>query len=268
VLRSAIIIETSWQKRRTQMSCDRPYYRVCRCLLFFRDTTSNSSRAAGGNKTDLSTRRRIPLRGRGFTDVLVVTTTVRVLDRVHRNTSDLRPAVTLGLILVEGTSGLKHWLVETTATTNNTNHSPASGLNNLLRAGRQTDTRGSIIQVVRNNRSVVSGGTSNFSTVSLFLLHVANNGTFRHSRKRKNVSNLQLSFDTAEQELSSVDAFSGDEIHFLEAVFVRVAEDNAGNRGATSWVMDNVFNNSLDEPMSFGKVKSTMLDRTLAVLRM
>lgn len=46
---------------------------------------------------------------------LVVTTTVRVINRVHRHTAGTRPAVPLGPKLVERATGLEHGLVDTTA---------------------------------------------------------------------------------------------------------------------------------------------------------
>merc|ERR1719220_1635355 len=39
--------------------------------------------------------------------MLMVTTTVRMLNRVHRHTSDNRPALPLGLELVVSTAGLQ-----------------------------------------------------------------------------------------------------------------------------------------------------------------
>merc|ERR1711976_1033983 len=52
----------------------------------------------------------------------MVTTTVRMLHRVHGHTTHLRPAVPLSLVFVVGTTSLQHGLVNTNTTSNNTNH--------------------------------------------------------------------------------------------------------------------------------------------------
>merc|ERR1719264_1963723 len=69
--------------------------------------------AASGDKTDLLTRRSISRCGSWVTNVLMVTTTVRMFHGVHRHTSHTRPAVTLDFVFVERGSGLEHGLVNT-----------------------------------------------------------------------------------------------------------------------------------------------------------
>merc|ERR1719210_2135182 len=51
--------------------------------------------------------------------MLMVTTTVGMLDGVHGHTSDLRPAVPLDSVLVVRTTSLQHGLVDTTTTGHN-----------------------------------------------------------------------------------------------------------------------------------------------------
>ena len=59
------------------------------------------------------------------TNVLMVTTTVRVIDGVHGNTSNLGPAVTLDAVLVELVTSLKDGLIDSTSTGYQTNSSSA-----------------------------------------------------------------------------------------------------------------------------------------------
>ena len=54
------------------------------------------------------------------TNMLMVTTTVGMLHRVHSHTTHFRPAVPLGLVLVVGTTSLQHGLVNTATTSDNT----------------------------------------------------------------------------------------------------------------------------------------------------
>merc|ERR1719511_17741 len=54
----------------------------------------------------------------------MVTTTVGMLNGVHSHTTHLRPAVTLDLVHVVGTTGLQHGLVDTSTTGDDANGSP------------------------------------------------------------------------------------------------------------------------------------------------
>ena len=58
--------------------------------------TAEQTRPPGGNETGLLTLCGLAGNGRGFTNVLVVTTTVGVIDGVHGNTTSPGPAVALG----------------------------------------------------------------------------------------------------------------------------------------------------------------------------
>merc|ERR1719228_761327 len=56
-----------------------------------------------------------------------------MLYRVHRHTTDLRPAVPLGLVLVVGATSLQHRLVDTTTASDYTDHSAVGARDDLLR---------------------------------------------------------------------------------------------------------------------------------------
>ena len=91
---------------------------------------------AGSNETGLLSRDGRARNRRGLTNVLVVTTTVRVIDGVHSNTTCTRPAkggisitvlqandrslpVTLGLVFVVRATSLEQRFVDTSATSDN-----------------------------------------------------------------------------------------------------------------------------------------------------
>ena len=99
--------------------------KVKRSLLFllFLLASANPTGPAGGDETDLATGGRAPLNGGGLADVLMVTTTVGMLDEVHGHTTDLRPRVALDLVLVVSATGLQHGLVDTATTGDNADHS-------------------------------------------------------------------------------------------------------------------------------------------------
>ena len=95
-------------------------------------SSADSSGPAGGDKTDLATSRRSSLHGGSLSDMLMVTTTMGMLDGVHSHTTDLRPAVTLGLVLVVGTSSLQHGLVNTSTAGDDSDHGAVGGRDDLL----------------------------------------------------------------------------------------------------------------------------------------
>jgi len=78
-------------------------------LLHFLDLdgTAQQTSPAGGNKTDFLTGDGRTGNGRGFSDVLMVTTTMRMVDGIHSNTTSTGPVVTLGLEFVERTTSLQ-----------------------------------------------------------------------------------------------------------------------------------------------------------------
>ena len=63
--------------------------------------------------------------GRGVTDMLLVTTTMGMVDGVHSNTSNLGPSVSLCLVLPVSGTGLEEGLVGSLATGDDTDHSSA-----------------------------------------------------------------------------------------------------------------------------------------------
>ena len=81
---------------------------------------AHAARAARGNKADLLTGRRKARARRRSAQVLVVTTTVRVVDGVHGDTAHLRPLVALGGVLVVRAAGLQHRLLSAAAAGNDT----------------------------------------------------------------------------------------------------------------------------------------------------
>mmetsp|Transcript_38450 Transcript_38450/g.62498 ORF Transcript_38450/g.62498 Transcript_38450/m.62498 type:complete len:297 (+) Transcript_38450:59-949(+) len=236
----------------------------CRLLV---GTSGDTTRAAGGNETNLSTRRSIAFGSGCFTNVLVVTTTVRVLDGVHRHTSHLRPTVSLCFVFMVRAACFEHRLIETSTATDNAYHSTATALADFLGSGGKANARRSLIKVVCYDRSVVSGCSSQFTTVALLLFNVADDGTLRHSRKRKNVSDLKLCLSTCEDELTCVDPLGSNEVHFVELVFVRVAEDHASDGSSSTRVMNDFTDNTLNVSMTLCEVKSTVLYSSFTVLR-
>lgn len=110
--------------------------------------------------------------GRWVTNVLLVTTTVWMVDWVHGDTSDSWPSVSLGLVLPEGVSSLQEWLVGSLSTGNNTNHSSALTLDGLSDTGWELQSGLVTIIGVTDDDGGGTGGTGEGATVTVFGLNI------------------------------------------------------------------------------------------------
>ena len=97
--------------------------------------------SSGSDETSLLTAGSVPSGGCRVTNVLMITTTVRMLNRVHRDTTNLRPGVTLDLVLVEGVTSLQDRLLDTTATSDDTDNGTGTGVQFLTGTRRELDQR-------------------------------------------------------------------------------------------------------------------------------
>lgn len=197
------------------------------------DGTTDKTGTTGSDETDLLTSGSVARAGGGLADVLVVTTTVRVVDGVHSHTTSAGPRVPLDLELVVSTTGLEQGLVDTTTTGDDADSGTRGGGDGLLGTGRKTDTRGLAVGVVANDGGVVTRGTGERTTVTGLLLDVADNGTFGERREGENVGDVQGSLLTAVDELAGGETLSGNEGLDTGAVLVRVTESDLG-KGSTT----------------------------------
>merc|ERR1719193_1934238 len=160
-------------------------------LLLVLLSTTNSSGPAGGDKTDLATRRSATHDSGGLTNMLMVTTTVGMLDRVHGHTTDLGPAVPLDLVLVVRAAGLQDGLVDTTAASDDADCGAVGRGDDLLGAGGQLDPGPLGVGVVGDHDGVVARGTGDAATVAGLLLEVADDGTLGHLADGDDVAHSQ-----------------------------------------------------------------------------
>ncbi len=156
--------------------------------------------------------------------MLMVTTTVGMLDGVHSHTTHLGPAVALHLVLVVGASGLQHGLVNTAASGNDANHGTVGRGNNLLGARWKLDSGPLGVRIVGDDSGVIARGTSDTAAVASLLLQVGHNGTLGHATNRHDVSHGQLGLLAAVDKLAGVHALGGDEELLLDLVAVGIPE--------------------------------------------
>ena len=149
---------------------------------------SDETRPSGGNQTNLLTTGLVSSDSRWVTNVLVVTTTVRMLDWVHGNTSDSGPVVSLGLVLVPGGVGSEEWLVGSLTTSSNSNHGSAVTLDGLSGAGWEFDSGLPAVLGVADDDGGGTGSSSERASVTVLSLAVGDDGSLWHLVDWKNVA--------------------------------------------------------------------------------
>jgi len=198
--------------------------------------------------------------------MLMVTTTVRMLDWILGDTANLWPAVSLYSKFVVGATGLEHWLVNSTAASHEAQASSVLAVEELLDARWQLNSSSASIGVVRHDSTVTARGFCNLATVTGFFLKRADDGTFWHVTNWHDVTDVELSLLTAVDELTGADALWADHGFGDLTVLIRVLELDLGERGAATWIMNDVLDETLDEALSFGKVERAKLGGALAAL--
>jgi hypothetical protein len=186
-----------------------------------------------------------------------------VIDGVHGNTTSLGPRVALDGELVLGARGLQERFVCTATTGDNSNHTTHAGLDNLLGTRGELDTGLALVRVVANDSDVVARGATKSTTVTDLLLDVGDNGTLGAGSEREDVSNGQRGVLSSVDELASVHALVGDEGLGVKLEAVGVTEDDLGQGGTATGVVDDVLYDTTNISVSLGKVESAELGRGL-----
>ena len=177
----------------------------------------------------------------GVTNVLMVTTSVGMFNGIHTHTTNDWPVVLLDLVLVVGTTGLEDGLINTTTSGDDSDLASSSRVEGLLGTGWKTDTGLLCVGVVADDGGVVTRGTGNLTAISGVEFDVEDGRTFGDLGQRKDVSDREFGFGSAEDELASVHSLSGNEELFCVLVPVGVFENNTSKRGTTTWVMDDLL---------------------------
>jgi len=187
----------------------------------------------------------------------MVTTTVRMLDGVHGNTSNSGPVSLLGLGLEVGSVGLEDGLVSSLATGNDANHASAGRLHGLSDSGRKSDSGLSAVLGVTDDDAGGAGSTGKNAAVSLFGLDVGDDGTLGHGADGEDVANSEGGLRSGVNELAGVHALDCDEKLSVLLVFVLVFENDLGEGGTTAGVVHDVSHNALDVSSALDVVQSS-----------
>jgi len=194
----------------------------------------------------------------------MVTTAEGMLNGIHGDTTDLWPAVTLDLVLVISTASLQQWLVNTTTAGDDANGTAAARVKDLLAAGWQLDAGLAGVGIVRDDDARVARGLGNLATIANLHLNTATGGTFGHLANGQNIANVKGGLVAAVDGLAGGGALGGDEGLGVLAVLVAVLEVHLHQGCATTGIVDDVLDDTLDEAMSLGEINRSVLGSTLA----
>eukprot|EP00208_Stichococcus_sp_RCC1054_P002233 CAMPEP_0206134926 /NCGR_PEP_ID=MMETSP1473-20131121/314_1 /ASSEMBLY_ACC=CAM_ASM_001109 /TAXON_ID=1461547 /ORGANISM="Stichococcus sp, Strain RCC1054" /LENGTH=266 /DNA_ID=CAMNT_0053526571 /DNA_START=2195 /DNA_END=2996 /DNA_ORIENTATION=+ len=243
---------------------------ICRSSLTLGggdSSTLEATGAAGSNETNLLAGGCVAAHSGGVPNVLVVTTTVGVLHRIHSHTTHLRPAVALHAELVVGVASLQQGLFSTPAASHLPHHRAACARQHLLGAGRQLDAGDTSVGVVRHHDAVVPGRTRQAAAVTRLLLHVADDSTLGHVTDRLDVADVQRRPLASVQELARVHALRRHEELLLVLEPHRVPEGDPGEGSATGGVVQDLRHHALDVAIALGGIQHTVLGGALPVSR-
>lgn len=195
----------------------------------------------------------------------MVTTSVRVLNGVHGNTSNSGPAVALNLVLVVLVTGLHDGLVNSATTSDHTNHSSAGAVQSLSGTRGKSDSGLAAILGVTDDDSTATGGLGQSTAITNLGLEVANYSTLGNLADWENVTDGKLSALTAVDELTTVHALSSNEVSLDQLVLVGISEVDSGNGSTSAGIVDDFSNDTLDIAVSLSEVVSSELGGTLSV---
>ena len=127
--------------------------------------------------------------------MLLVTTTMGMVDGVHSDTSNTGPSVSLGLVLPERSTSLQEGLVGSLATSDDTNHGSAVTLDSLSDTGWESYSSLLHVLGVTDNNGGGTGGSGEGGSISVLGLNIANNSAFGHHVNWHDIANSEGSYN-------------------------------------------------------------------------
>jgi len=229
--------------------------------------TTDTASTGGSNETHLATGGGSTAHSGRVTNMLMVTATMTMFDRVPGNTTNTGPhAVLLTLVLEIGVTGLEERLLETATTSNDANHGTAVGVDALLEAGRELQAGTASVDVVANDDGAVATSTGNTSTVANLGLNVADNGGLGELANGENVANGKGSLAAHEHVLASESTLGGD--HKLSNTLVSsgVAELDGHHGSTTAGVVEDLPDDTTHVTVAVRVVHHTQLGGSKALV--
>ena len=204
-------------------------------------TSTNTAGATGGDESNLLAGGAVTAHSGRVSNVLMVTSSVGMLNGVTGHTTNLGPAVTLAAEAEEGVTGLEDGLLNTSSSGDDSDDATAGGAELLGVAGGELHVGVAELGLVGHDDAVVAGGAGEGSTISGLLLNAAHDATLRDATDGEDVSDGQGGVLSADDGLSGEETLGGDEELLDALVLVGIAELDAGKGGTTaSLVLDGL----------------------------
>jgi len=129
-----------------------------------------------------------------MTDMLMVTTTVRMLDGIHSNTSDLWPILSLIFKFEFGSTSFKKWFIGSATSSDDADHGSADTWDSFSLSRWESDSGLLTVIGVADNGSSAATSSGESSSVTNFLFNVTNCGTFWDLVNWEDVTGVDVSF--------------------------------------------------------------------------
>jgi len=223
----------------------------CLFLLFLDECTTDETSSSGCDKTDLLSCWGESRHCGWVSNVLMVTSSVRMFDWVHCHTTDVGPVASLDFEHVVFDTGLHDWFIGTATTADDTDHSSAVSVDGLSCTGWQDDSSTETIFRVSDDCSAGSTCTGVLTLISSNLLDVHDDGTFWDLVDGEDVTDGNLGLGAAVDVLASVHTLWGNVEFRFQSIFIWVTEDNSGNWGTTAGVVNYFFDETSDVSVAF-----------------
>lgn len=198
--------------------------------------------------------------------MLLVTTTEGMVNGIHGNSSNSRPSLSESLHLVIDSTSLKDGLVDSFTGGNQTNHSSGVTSEGLSGTRRKLDSGLGKIVGVTDDDSGSTGASGQFTLITRLGFNVADGSTFGDLVDGEDVTSGEGSFISTVDELTSVHAFSSQEVGSLESIFIGVSEDDLGEGSTTAGIVEDLSNDTLDITVLFSEIENSESSRSDSVV--
>lgn len=227
--------------------------------------SSQDTCSPGGNETNLLTRSEVSTNRGWMTNMLVISSSVRVFNWILRHTSDTRPRLVLDLVLVVGSSCLQQWLINTASSSDHPNDSTAMGVQSLSGTRWVSNTGLLTILGMSNDHTAASGCPGNLTTIHRMSLNSGNDSSFRTRSEGEQITRHQCSRLSGLDVHTGVQTLYADPSVLQETELVPVPEHNLAHRGATARLVEDLLDNSSNLVMPLREIEWTELGWSLLV---
>jgi len=131
--------------------------------------------------------------------------------------------------------------------------------------GKLNSGLGKIVGVTDDD-SGSTGASGQFTLITRLGFNVADGSTFGDLVDGEDVTGGEGSFISTVDILTSVHAFSSQEVGSLESVFIRVSEDDLGEGSTTAGIVDDLSDDTLDVTVLFSEIENSESSRSDSVV--